>query len=153
MWEEAAPAGVEPLEWILLTDVAAGVFARVLECVLQYATRWIIEEYHKALKTGMGGERLQLEHINRLYAAIAIKRVVALRLIDMKERVRGCEACTAEESGLSEVELDVLRETTDKPLKTVRDVALQIGRLGGHMNRKADGMPGWITLWRGMEKL
>ncbi len=31
--------------------------------------------------------------------------------------------------------------------------ALQIGRLGGHMNRKADGMPGWITLWRGMEKL
>ncbi|MCA1606536.1 MAG: IS4 family transposase [Acidobacteria bacterium] len=153
VWEEATPSGVEPVEWILLTDVSAGGFERVLECVLQYATRWIIEEYHKALKTGMGAERLQLEHINRLYAAIAIKSVVALRLIDMKERVRVYEACAAEESGLTEVELDVLRETTDKPLQTVRDVALQIGRLGGHMNRKADGMPGWITLWRGMEKL
>jgi hypothetical protein len=30
---------------------------------------------------------------------------------------------------------------------------LAVGRLGGHMNRKADGMPGWITLWRGMTKL
>jgi len=153
VWEVAAPAGVEPLEWILLTDVEAGVFEKALKCVLQYATRWVIEEYHKALKTGMGAERLQLEHINRLYAAIAIKSVVALRLIDLKERVRVSEACAAEASGLTELELEVLRETTDKPLKTVRDVALQIGRLGGHMNRKADGMPGWITLWRGMEKL
>lgn len=153
VWEVEAPLEVEPLEWILLTDVEAGVFERALECVLQYATRWIIEEYHKALKTGMGAERLQLEHINRLYAAIAIKSVVALRLLDMKERLRVSEACAAEESGLSALELEVLRKTTEKPLKTVKDVALQIGRLGGHMNRKADGMPGWITLWRGMEKL
>jgi len=36
---------------------------------------------------------------------------------------------------------------------TVRDVALAIGRLGGHMNRASDGMPGWITLWRGMREL
>ncbi len=153
VWEVDAPAGVKPLEWILLTDVAVGVFEQALECVLQYATRWIIEEYHKALKTGMGAERLQLEHVHRLSAAIAIKSVVALRLIDMKERLRVSEACPAEASGLSELELEVLKETTNKALKTVKDIALQIGRLGGHMNRKADGMPGWITLWRGMEKL
>ncbi|MFP5501956.1 MAG: IS4 family transposase, partial [Candidatus Sericytochromatia bacterium] len=30
---------------------------------------------------------------------------------------------------------------------------LAVGRLGGHMNRKADGSPGWLTLWRGMLEL
>ena len=40
-----------------------------------------------------------------------------------------------------------------KPLKTVRDVILGLGRLGGHLNRKGDGLPGWITLWRGWQYL
>lgn len=153
VWEENVPAGIEPLEWILLSDCQGGVFERALECVLQYVTRWVIEEFHKALKTGLKAESLQLEHVNRLFAAVAIKSIVALRLIDLKERVRIDEGKPAEESSLSDLELKVLQTTTGKPLKTVKDVALQIGRLGGHMNRKADGMPGWITLWRGMEKL
>jgi hypothetical protein len=28
-----------------------------------------------------------------------------------------------------------------------------VARLGGHQNRKCDGFPGWITLWRGWMKL
>ena len=36
---------------------------------------------------------------------------------------------------------------------TVREVALAVGHLGGHLNRKSDGLPGWQTLWRGMAKL
>jgi hypothetical protein len=28
-----------------------------------------------------------------------------------------------------------------------------VGRLGGHLNRKSDGLPGWQTLWHGMTKL
>jgi hypothetical protein len=30
---------------------------------------------------------------------------------------------------------------------------LEIGRLGGHLNRKNDGPPGLLTLWRGMNHL
>lgn len=30
---------------------------------------------------------------------------------------------------------------------------LAVGRLGGHMNRKGDRLPGWQTLWRGMTRL
>ena len=40
-----------------------------------------------------------------------------------------------------------------RSLATVKDVLLAVGRLGGHMNRKSDGMPGWLTLWRGMNRL
>jgi len=49
---------------------------------LQYACRWLSEDFHKALKTGMGAERLQLEEGHRAFAAVAIMSVVALRLID-----------------------------------------------------------------------
>jgi Transposase Tn5 dimerisation domain len=41
----------------------------------------------------------------------------------------------------------------DRTLTTVASVILALGRLGGHMNRPSDGMPGWITLWRGMQAL
>ncbi|MGE0683331.1 MAG: hypothetical protein AB7P69_20830 [Candidatus Binatia bacterium] len=32
----------------------------------------------------------------------------------------------------------------------MKEVALAVGRLEGHLNRRADGMPGWQALWRGM---
>jgi len=30
---------------------------------------------------------------------------------------------------------------------------MALGRLGGHQNRKSDGPPGWLTLWRGWNDL
>lgn len=153
VWEENAPAGVEALEWILLTDLEVKSLAQALEVALIYSTRWLIEEFHKALKTGTKAEALQLETADGLFAAIAIKSVVALRLIDLRERVRIAPDAPAQESGLSELELEVLRTTLNRPIKTVREVALAVGRLGGHLNRKGDGMPGWQTLFRGMSKL
>jgi hypothetical protein len=36
---------------------------------------------------------------------------------------------------------------------TVKQAILWIGRLGGHLNRKRDGMPGVRTLWRGWRDL
>jgi hypothetical protein len=153
VWEAAPPPGVEALEWILLTDWTVTSYAQALEVALVYSTRWLIEEFHKALKTGTKAEELQLETAEALFAAIAIKSVVALRLLDLREAVRLAPDAPAEQAGLSELELSVLSESVARPLKTVRDVALAIGRLGGHMNRKGDGMPGWITLFRGMAKL
>jgi hypothetical protein len=81
VWEVTAPEAGERLEWILLCDADVADFAQARECALQYATRWIIEEYHKAIKTGLGAERLQLEGAERLFAAIAIMSVVALRRV------------------------------------------------------------------------
>ena len=153
VWEASPPPGIEALEWILLTDWPVKDYAQALEVALVYATRWLIEEFHKALKTGNKAEELQLETAEGLFAAIAIKSIVALRLLDLRERVRLTPDAPAEQSGLNELELSVLRERLHRPLKTVREVALAIGRLGGHMNRKADGMPGWLTLLRGMTKL
>lgn len=144
----------EPLEWILLTDAVVEHFEQGLEVALQYNARWLIEEFHKGLKTGLGAERLQLETAARLFAAIAIMSLVALRLIDLREVLRVEPEAPADTAGvLSPLELQVLRARLKRPIQTVREMALALGRLGGHMNRKADGLPGWQTLWRGMKKL
>jgi Transposase DNA-binding len=153
VWETNPPAEVEALEWILLTNWPIATYAQALEVALAYSTRWLIEEFHKALKTGTKAEQLQLETAESLFAAIAIKSIVALRLLDLRERVRLSPDAPAEQAGLDELELAVLREVLKRPIKTVREVALAIGRLGGHMNRKRDGLPGWQTLSCGMEKL
>ncbi len=153
VWEAIAPDAGERLEWVLLCDANVEHFAQAHACALQYSARWMIEEYHKAIKTGLGAERLQLESAERLFAAIAIMSVVALRLLALRERLRRQPDAEAAQSGLSPLELAVLRMRSGRQLCTVREVALAIGRLGGHLNRKGDGLPGWQTLWHGMNTL
>jgi hypothetical protein len=101
----------------------------------------------------LGAERLQLENAERLFAAVAIMRVVALRLLELRERLRRHPEAEAAQAGLSPLELEVLHQKSGRALRTVREVALAIGRLGGHLNRTSDGLPGWQTLWRGMNTL
>jgi hypothetical protein len=153
IWEPQPPAGVKPLEWILLTDLPVTNFAQACEVVQMYATRWLEEEFHKALKTGMDAEGMQLTTAGEWFAAVALKSVVALRLIEFRERVRLTPEAPAAAAGLDPLELAVLRVRSGKELTTVAEVALAIGRLGGHLNRKSDGLPGWITLWRGWQIL
>jgi hypothetical protein len=153
VWEPKPPTGEAGLEWILLTDAAVTTLAGARDVAEQYATRWLAEDYHKALKTGLRIEQLQLETGARLFAAIAVCAVVALRLLEVRERARLEADAPAEASGLSDDELEVLRLRHHRPIATVRDVALAIGRMGGHLNRARDGMPGWQTLWHGFTKL
>ncbi len=165
VWEENPPAGQEALEWILLTDRKAETFDEAHEISLMYCSRWLIEEFHKALKSGLGAERLQLESGEGLMAAGAIMAVVAVRLVQLKENARLIPEEAAHRAGLSAVELRVLRAMIEegtahikRPKKnreivTVRDVILAVGCLGGHKGRKGDGLPGWQTLWSGMTAL
>ncbi len=153
VWEPEPPAGVKALEWILLTDLEVTNFEQACEVAQMYATRWLEEEFHKALKTGMDAEGTQLETAEAWFALVAMKSVAALRLLEFRERTRLTPEAPAETSGLSQLELQVLRVRTGRPVKTVAEAALAIGRLGGHLNRKSDGLPGWITLWRGWQIL
>jgi hypothetical protein len=153
VFESPAPEQGEALEWILLCRREVTTLDQAVECALIYSTRWVIEEFHKALKTGLGAERLQLESAQRLYAAVALMSVVALRLIRLREGVRVNPKADARSLDFTEMELQILGLATGKKMNTAEDVARALGNLGGHLGRKADGMPGWITLWRGTKKL
>ena len=141
------------MEWVLYTDAGTETLEEALVGAMDYATRFLIEEFHKGLKTGLKAEELPLETGHRLFAAIAVMSVVALRLLDLRELGRAVPEAPAQVTGLSDLELELLSLALSRTLTTVASVVLAVGRLGGHMNRESDGMPGWLTLWRGMQKL
>jgi hypothetical protein len=148
VWEEGGT-----LEWLLLCEPGVETVVQARERVWQYATRWLIEDFHKALKTGVGAERLQLHTAHRLFAAVALLSVVALALVDLRERSRQQPDAPAEEAGLSAGYLLVLRSQRRQPVRTVRDVFVALAGLGGHLGRVRDGPPGWQTLWLGLRNL
>jgi hypothetical protein len=56
--------------------------------------------------------------------------------ITSKEALRGYLDAPAEQSGLDELEIKVLRAYLEREIKTVKCVALAIGKLGGHLNSR-----------------
>ena len=46
-----------------------------------------------------------------------------------------------------------VRRKADSHVMTIREFMRELAGLGRHLGRKSDGEPGWITLWRGLEKL
>jgi len=142
----------ELIEWFLYMDLEVNSLEDAIKAIQYYAKRWVIEDYHKTLKTGLRAEDLQLETAHAIFAAISIMSVVALRLLDLRERLRVNPDAPANESGFSELELKVLGKYLKRELKTVKCVVLAIGRLGGHQNRKSDGMPGVLCLWWGLSR-
>jgi hypothetical protein len=151
------PAGVEPLEWILLTNVPIENFADACERIDWYGCRWIIEEYHKGLKTGCQIEDMQFTTEERLQPAIALISVMATFLLNLRDISRRADA---QETPASEVfplsyvvSLSLWRYGECRMDLTLHDFCYGLARLGGHQNRKGDHRPGWIVLWRGWTKL
>ena len=59
VWEEQAPEGEEPLEWVLLTSVPTTTLEQAWERVDWYRHRWLVEDYHQCLKSGCRIEERQ----------------------------------------------------------------------------------------------
>ncbi len=156
VWEPAPPPGVEPAHWLLWTLEPAATAAEALEVVRKYTCRWPIEEVHLVLKSGCKVESLQLETWDGLEKAVTVKAAVAARIVSLRDLAR--ETPEAPALGvLDEDEVEVLVCRFGKGIKpselTIAQAVLWIGRLGGHLNRKRDGMPGVRTLWRGLHDL
>lgn len=122
-----------------------------------YERRWIIEEYHKAMKTGCRVEDLQFTAVERLQPAIALLSAVALTLLTLRDASRRPDATTRRASKLFAMEyIEVLSDWRYGKMRsdlTVHDFYFALARLGGHQNRKSDHPPGWLVLWRGWTKL
>jgi hypothetical protein len=151
------PTGVEALEWILLTKEAVAGFAEACERVDWYAARWLIEELHKGFKTGCAIETLEFRHEDRLQPVIALLSVVAVFLLQLREVSRGPQAKVQPAvEVVPQLWVVVLSRWRWKEARldwSVHDFCYTLARLGGHQNRKCDGLPGWLTLWRGWTKL
>lgn len=152
------PPGVaEPVEWVLLSNVATRTAEQAAERVDWYACRPVIEDYHKGKKTGMGIELPHLESAERLAPLIGLLSVVAAVLLPLRQAARQPEArhtpATAVVPALwvSLVASQAYRQPGRQ--LSVAEFVVGVARLGGHLARKHDGPPGWLTLWRGWRKL
>jgi hypothetical protein len=150
------PEGIkEPLRWRLLSSLPCQSLVQARRVVGRYAARWWIEEYHKALKTGVRVEDSQLERAYRLEPLIAILAVVAVRLFSTKLLARSRpESFEAAESFGPEM-VKLLEHKFGKPKGgwTNQKLLVSVARVGGFIGRKSDGMPGWQTIWRGWQRL
>jgi hypothetical protein len=157
VWEPNPPKGQERLEWFLLTNEPVETFEDAWRVTEWYECRWIVEEYHKALKTGCGIENPQFHTEDRLQPAIALLSVVALTLLSLRDASRRPDAKKRLASELVSFDyvrvLSVWRHKRVCPDWSVHDFFYALARLGGHQNRKRDHEPGWLVLWRGWTTL
>ncbi len=149
------PKGVTPIRWVLLTTLPVHSFDAAWEVIEFYECRWLIEEYHKVLKTGCRVERHTLRKVTRLEPLTALISVIAARLLQLKTISRHDPDQPAHRRVPSRwlEALTALRPRLSKTQLTVYEFFRELAKLGGFLGRKHDGEPGWQTTWRGHQKL
>lgn len=157
VWEVDPPEGQERLDWILLTNEPVDCFTAAYRVVGWYECRWIVEEFHKGMKTGCQVESPQFTSEDRLKPAIALLSIVALTLLQLRDASRRPDAKERKATEVvSETYVEVLSMWRHKKAKldwTVHEFYYALARLGGHQNRKHDHPPGWQVLWEGWKEL
>lgn len=165
--------GQDKLLWMLLTSEPIDTLQQQLHIIDIYTTRWRIEDFHKAWKTGAGVERLRMTSPDNLERAASILGFIGIRLLQLREvmtlpvylRKKGKieEAFGLEEQSCSSVleedEWRILmqhykpRGHKGKKAPSMKRAYQSIARLGGFTDTKRTGMASWTTVWEGWDTL
>jgi len=154
--ENAPPSGEKPIEWFVLTTLAVDSAEQAAEILRWYALRWRIEDWHRVLKSGCKIDELGHRNAERLKRAIAIRMVIAWRVMLMT--LLGREAPELPPELLfSDLELRVLgdfAQSRGRPRPTqLSDAVRLVAILGGYLNRNHDPPPGHQLMWHGYATL
>ncbi|MBD3182499.1 IS4 family transposase [Candidatus Poribacteria bacterium] len=156
--EEHPPEGVEAITWLLLTSISVNSFHEACILIQWYSCRWLIEIYHKVLKSGCRVEKRQFGTVENIKRYLAIDNVVAWRVVylTMVGRETPDIPCTAILEAHEWQALYCFIHKNSKPPDeppALKQATRWIAQLGGFMGRKRDGEPGVIVLWRGLQRL
>lgn len=152
VWEQHPPEGEPAVSWTLYTTEPIQTDDQLLTVVDYYRSRWLIEEFFKALKTGCNFEKRQLESYHGLSVALAMFIPIAWRLLMLRSISRKCPDAPAKLI-VSDVQLQLLRHrlSLDETPRTAKEAAYAVAKLAGHLKRNGD--PGWLSLGQGLEIL
>jgi len=157
--EVAPPKGAAPVRWVLTTSERITNVTEAFTIVDFYERRPAVEDFHKGLKTGSHVEKRYYETAARLERVTGLLSVVAIRLLQMRTAARETPNRPAREVAPERwiKMVQKLRNSKDRrpidPNMTIYNFMRAVAGLGGHLGRKGDGEPGWITLWKGFNKL
>lgn len=149
LYEKNPPPGATRIKWMLLTTLEVSSLKQALKCVRWYCRRWRIEEWHRVLKSGCG----VLDHQNQtgetLARTISIDAVVAWRIMLLALLGRELPDLPCELL-FNPWECKVLELIAQKKKNvSLGEAIVLIAKLGGYLNRRCDGPPGFQSLWRG----
>jgi len=82
------PAGEDAVEWMLLTSEPVETTEQALTIIQWYQHRWVIEQWHRALKEGGHLEASELDEAADLHRLAAIAGIVAVRLRQLRDLAR-----------------------------------------------------------------
>lgn len=154
--ETTAPAGAEPLEWMLLTSLPVNDVESAWKIVGYYRQRWQIERFFHVLKQGCKVETLQLQTRARLEVAVAVYLIVSYRILHLQGLSKTQPTAPAL-IAFSTEECQMLARLHQPQLSTeqlsLREATRRLARLGGYTARTCDGPPGPKTLWLGWQRL
>ena len=153
-WEVTPPPQVEPLDWVLLASLPVLSWDAAHQRSQWYAQRWLVEDFYKTLKTGCRIEHTQLDERLDIERLLGFLSPIAVRLLQLRQLARQAPDTPAQ------TEIDPLllyllatQLQANPATMTLAQFWAGIAQLGGHLGRKGDGPPGWITLWRGYRQL
>lgn len=136
----------------MITNLTVDNEKEALRLIKIYRRRWLIEDYHKAVKTGFRIEDTQLKQASRIFALFGMIGVIATKLLAMREYCR-LSPTTSVEKEIPEHWITLVERYLRVKLKTMRDFWRALARMGGFIGRKSDGEPGWQTIWKGYKRL
>ena len=152
------PADCKPIAWCLLTTASVGNLTQAVERIQWYVKRWIIEEFHRVLKSGCQTQARQLCTGQRLQRVLALDMVVAWRIMEINKAAR-LEPDSPADRWFSTEEWQALycyvNQCAGAPQEppSISQMVGWLAQLGGFLGRKSDGQPGNTTLWRGLQRL
>lgn len=150
--ERGCARGVAPVAWFLVTTEPTETRAQIEFIVDAYRTRWMVEEFFKALKTGCQFERRQFESYQSLDNALAIFLPIAVRLLALRGASRAAPSapCTT----MTPRQIAILRLHTRRfmsPIPTNEEATMALAEFGGHL--RSNGPPAWAILGRALDRL
>ena len=165
--ERDVPAGAERLCWLLLTSEPVSTLAQAQQVLRYYARRWRVEDFHKAWKSGAGVEARRMQSADTLERTAVVLAFIAVRLLQLRDWLEpggqegvmssaaGASSCTGV---LDELEWKVLWVSQHRRAPPLTAPSLQwayetLAKLGGWMNTKRTGRPGWAAMWSGWFRL
>ena len=156
--EPEPPAGTEPLDWMLLTDLLVTTAAEAWEKVEWYCRRWGIEEWHRTLKSICNVEQREFGTASNLQRVLTFDLIMAWRILALIKVGRALPNIPASLIYTPE-EIEVLtlsqKKTSDEPVSepTLQEANRMTAKLGGWWGRRGDGEPGPEKLAAGLRRL
>lgn len=146
-----APEGVEPLRWILLTNLPVGSVEEMKRVAWIYEQRWGVEEFNRLLKSGYQIEKVRLNSAERLGRWLIVVTIAIQHLMQLRAGIGLGRSGYLDDEQYRRIK-EASRNLGDERLDVNLRLFALIAVMGGWLGRRRDPI-GPIYLMRGIHQV